>query len=506
MNFQNPQQLILSKTKDFRKQIRANQNSITFLTKRVKFQSLIENNPNNIPLSDLLHLMSSNNDISFFKIKLDELKILMNSHNWSHEKIEELMSSGCIDYLIYLLKSPNEQIKLESLLILSNSLMGDTNIIKYCFEKGLLDELINFLSNNDFYIREQAVWGLANMAGDSEEIVKVLLDHKLLIHLLKMLSLFEKTQEFKNTCSWLMANLLRSKKTNIFQTNKIEFNINLAVDDLQIIVEIIEQLLENSITNSESFKNSLFCLNCLAKRHVHKIIIKRILDDKFFMIENLLKIFLTWTDYENECPYSYFLNFLGCLILDNEDDELEKLIERGVFEILVKGYVHKSEKIRKSLLWNLGNLLATNQKIVIKFCDKHFNFMAVILDTIKNDDYFQIKREAIICLSNIINLTSNDKISELVDMGMLETVCSILDIYDQDLLIILLDIVEETLSLGNFIKGEESSEINPYIEEIEKFNGRKNIEKLCENNNFKIKEKSISIIDQFFNKEEISFN
>lgn len=80
---------------------------------------------------------------------------------------------------------------------------------------------------------------------------------------------------------------------------------------------------------------------------------------------------------------------------------------------------------------------------------------------------------------------------------MLNIVFSLLDIYDPDLLILLLEILEETLKLGEFIMTEESSMENPFILDILKNKGVEKLEKLTQNQNNLISSKSSDIISRF---------
>lgn len=103
----------------------------------------------------------------------------------------------------------------------------------------------------------------------------------------------------------------------------------------------------------------------------------------------------------------------------------------------------------------------------------------------------------------MVSLATNDILCELIDMKIVEAVCSILDIYDPDLLLILLDILQEFIKLGFFIQEEESSKSNIILDLILKCRGEEKLEVLSANSNFKIQERSIAILKMFDGEEMI---
>jgi hypothetical protein len=190
---------------------------------------------------------------------------------------------------------------------------------------------------------------------------------------------------------------------------------------------------------------------------------------------------------------------------------------------VLKFVSEKSPKIRKSVYTIIGNMMATNSSIIFQIFSKNPQIALKIFDTIKNDTHFnvkknnilgiinrhfylfkcfKVKKEAIICLSNMVSLATNDILCELIDMKIVENVCSILDIYDPDLLLILLDILNEIINLGFFIQDEESSKTNPILDLIYECNGFEKLEMLSNNPNLKIQKKSGDLLG-FFGEENM---
>lgn len=106
----------------------------------------------------------------------------------------------------------------------------------------------------------------------------------------------------------------------------------------------------------------------------------------------------------------------------------------------------------------------------------------------------------------MISVSSYAHISDLLELKALEAIFSILDIYDPDLLGLLLEMVEELLKFGELV-GEKDGFLenkgNEVIMEIEKLGGVKKIENLLEHNNQKINEKAKYLLSFFETFEEI---
>lgn len=92
---------------------------------------------------------------------------------------------------------------------------------------------------------------------------------------------------------------------------------------------------------------------------------------------------------------------------------------------------------------------------------------------------------------------SSARLSELLEIGVLETITSILDIYDPDLLSMLLETLQELLKFGNYLAKEESSE-NPVFMAFRQMDGIKKLEDiLIKHSNEKVKQKTTEIMNSF---------
>ena len=85
---------------------------------------------------------------------------------------------------------------------------------------------------------------------------------------------------------------------------------------------------------------------------------------------------------------------------------------------------------------------------------------------------------------------------DLLEKGLLETICSILDIYDPDLLKILLEILEEIFQYGDFLEeNHRNSQVDIFLRDSSNLS---KLEGLLSHNSSKVKEKAQEILDVYF--------
>ena len=86
--------------------------------------------------------------------------------------------------------------------------------------------------------------------------------------------------------------------------------------------------------------------------------------------------------------------------------------------------------------------------------------------------------------------------SDLLEKDLLETICSILDIYDPDLLKILLEILEEIFKLGDFL--EENHRNSQFDIFLGNSSSLSKLKGFLWHNSSKVKEKAQEILNVYF--------
>lgn len=107
-------------------------------------------------------------------------------------------------------------------------------------------------------------------------------------------------------------------------------------------------------------------------------------------------------------------------------------------------------------------------------------------------------------MSNLVSICSANRLTHLLELNLQAAIISILDIYNPDLLLLLLDMLEEIFKFGECLSktieitekiNGEANKKNPLIYEFKLNGGTKKLEALLEHNNSKIKEKCLFLLD-----------
>lgn len=87
------------------------------------------------------------------------------------------------------------------------------------------------------------------------------------------------------------------------------------------------------------------------------------------------------------------------------------------------------------------------------------------------------------------------RLSELLELGIIEAISSILDIYDPDLLCMLLESIDELLRFGVYLGKAESNPKNPIFLALRQNDGLKKIFALEEHNNEKVQNRAKELVE-----------
>jgi len=185
-----------------------------------------------------------------------------------------------------------------------------------------------------------------------------------------------------------------------------------------------------------------------------------------------------------------------------EDTETQTVIDAGVLPQLHALLSHKDAAIRKEACWTLSNICAgTEMQISLLIEVGIIDKMVELVQT----DVYEIQREAGWSISNSTALRQKDIICEIVKRKGLEAMCLVLkQKIDVKTAVVLLEGIRNCLEVGkaNFI--DENTGDNPFSIIIEECGGLDTIENLQEHQNQHIYEISVSIIEQFFQLEEVN--
>jgi hypothetical protein len=115
-----------------------------------------------------------------------------------------------------------------------------------------------------------------------------------------------------------------------------------------------------------------------------------------------------------------------------------------------------------------------------------------------------LRKEAAWALANACSGGTPEHIKYLVDSGLIEPFCELLTSADPRIILVALEGIENLLKVGERLSKQTG--INEYVLSIEEHKGVDNIEALQNHPNTEIYEKSIGILENYFQAEEENQN
>jgi importin subunit alpha-1 len=108
---------------------------------------------------------------------------------------------------------------------------------------------------------------------------------------------------------------------------------------------------------------------------------------------------------------------------------------------------------------------------------------------------WEVRKEAIWTLSNIATGGSPVQVMSVVEVGAIESLCSILNVNDSKMLLVALDAIESILKVG----ASNNKDYNSFVDECD---GLMAIEELQQAESEEVYEKAVHIIETYFGVED----
>ena len=154
------------------------------------------------------------------------------------------------------------------------------------------------------------------------------------------------------------------------------------------------------------------------------------------------------------------------------------------------------EALRREACWTISNITAGSTTQIHAVI--HANLVLPLIEILKNDDDFQIKKEAMWAIVNAISGGTREQIMHFAERGSIKPLCGLLDCADDRIIEVVLDALENMLKVG---KDSTADDKNPVAGLIEEAKGLDKIEKLKQHGNIVIYKKAYNIIDRYFTKK-----
>ena len=198
-------------------------------------------------------------------------------------------------------------------------------------------------------------------------------------------------------------------------------------------------------------------------------------------------------DHESAGIVTPVVRVLGNFVSGN-DKQTQTVLEAGVLNHMSNLLTFKKRGVRKEACWLLSNIAAGTRDQISQLV-RNPKIMQLVVETVRDAEW-DVRKEATWVVSNIATGGKEEHIHFLVELGAIEALCSVLDVADARITMVVLEAIENILKVG-----KQSS--RDYIGFVDECDGLDKIESLQEHENNEIYQKVVSIIESYFGVDEI---
>ena len=386
--------------------------------------------------------------------------------------IQEIIDLKIVPELVNLLENSPNEFKYEAIWSLTNLATGNPDQANTILIYGGIPKILNLLDSNIEEIKSQTIWLVANLIGDSPKIRDMLIEQKIFDKILTILA-STNDENYINTCTWAISNFFRVKPIPNYETVYKCFKI------IARVVMIYET------TNTEFIIDATFIFSIITKYYPQ--FIKEIIDI------DLLPYIIKYLDIDNKSVIMTCLRIVGNIASEDNANITQKLFDLNILDKLKYTLINESPSIRKESAFIISNLAAGTQRQIEIIIEQ--NFVQILYKIFKVDSP-KIKKEIVYAVGNLSSVENEKYMKKLVDDGILIFVNECIQNDDAKIIALALEILGHVLAFG-----QKKGELDYFIKEIETMGMVDKLEKLQTHEDQIIYEKTIQILDTYFETE-----
>ena len=419
--------------------------------------------------SKIINLFRSQNIDEKFKGLIGLRKLLSIE---SSAPIQEIIDLNLVPELINLLDNPLYEFKYEATYCLCNIASGTPDQAKTIIIYGGIPKILNLLDCTIEEIKSQTIWLVSNLVSDSDKIRAALIENKIFDKILTILSTTN-NESYINLSAWAISNFFKVKPVLNYDICKKAFN------NIARAVLIYNKDDEDFITD--------VCFFFSVVTHKYKEFNQEIIDT------GLLQKIIKFLDTKKKNIILTSLRIIGNLACTENANQTQKLIDLGVLEKLKYTLFNENISIRRESAFILSNIAAGTQKQIEAVIDQ--NFFQILYKVFTNDNQ-KVKKEAIIAIANMTNVEDEKYMKKIFEDNILMIILELLKNEDVFYILVGLEIL-----VNIFIFSEKKGRKKEFQNECEKMGISDVLEKLQMNENQMVYEKTLTILETYFETE-----
>lgn len=380
--------------------------------------------------------------------------------------VKEVIESNVLTKFVQLLTHADEKIQFEATWALTN--VASTEFTRTVVEYGAVKYLVAMLLSANADVREQSAWCLGNIAGDAPDLRDLVLGEGAMGSLLKNIE-NPANDSLLSNCVWALSNFCRGKPQP-------------HLDTVAPAIPYLAQLIMTE--NKTSLMDACWALSYISDGEDNRI--------ETVMNTGVTPALVKMLGSDSASFVTPALRTLGNFVSGN-DSQTQAVVDAGALQHAEALLSHSKRNIRKETCWLISNIAAGNQSQISQLVSNQ-RVLSGVINHVQGAEW-EVRKEATWVLSNIATGGADGHVHALVELGGIDALCTVIDVADPKILLVVLDAIESILRVGRNC----GRDYNGFVDECD---GLDKIENLQSHDNESVYEKSIHIIENYFGVEE----